>query len=77
MTTTRTASRRPSIAARSALALGALSAALVLSPLAAHAAAGVDTTAAAWGAGHFHGCVAPDWPIPGQDPRCPPPVRDR
>jgi len=72
MTTTRTASRRPSTAARSALALGALSAALVLSPMAAHAATDLDTSAAASGAGHFHGCVAPDWPIPGQDPHCPP-----
>ncbi|OUE20705.1 hypothetical protein BFL34_01523 [Clavibacter michiganensis] len=72
MTSTSTASLRPSTAARSALALGALSAALVLSPMAAHAAAGVDTTAAASRAGHFHGCVAPDWPIPGQDPHCPP-----
>ncbi|AJW77972.1 hypothetical protein [Clavibacter michiganensis] len=70
MATTRTTSRRPSTAARSALALGALSAPLVLSPMAAHAAAGVDTTAAASRAGHFDGCVAPDWPIPGQDPHC-------
>ncbi|MBD5382828.1 hypothetical protein ACR8AL_00690 [Clavibacter sepedonicus] len=72
MTTTGTASRRPSTAARSALALGALSAALVLSPMAAHAATGVDTTAAASGAGYFHGCIAPDYPIPGQDPHCAP-----
>jgi hypothetical protein len=72
MTTTRTASLRPSTAARSALALGALSAALVLSPIAVHAAAGVDTSASGYGGGHFHGCTAPDWPMPVQTPHCPP-----
>ncbi|QIS38122.1 hypothetical protein [Clavibacter capsici] len=74
---TMTSPRRPSSTARVALALGALSAALLLGPIAVHAAGTgtgteVAATAAAHGAGHFHGCTAPDFPVPGQDPHCPP-----
>ncbi|WP_317232794.1 hypothetical protein [Clavibacter capsici] len=72
---TMTSPRRPSSTARVALALGALSAALLLGPIAVHAAGtGTDVaaTASAHGAGHFHGCTAPDFPVPGQDPHCPP-----
>ncbi|WP_043675440.1 hypothetical protein [Clavibacter michiganensis] len=77
MTTTTTSPHRPSSTARVALTLGALSAALLLGPISVHAAGtgtgdGVAATASAHGAGRFHGCTAPDFPVPGQDPHCPP-----
>ncbi|OUE23883.1 hypothetical protein BFL36_07485 [Clavibacter michiganensis] len=72
---TTTSPRRPSTAARAALALGALSAALLLGPIAVHAAAGTGAATTASGHGHYDGCVAPDWPVPGQAPICPPPPR--